>query len=86
MSAPVALDSIVLDVMCALCFVKYASAAVQRGARAGAVTDEVFGGSPGKLVATEPRSIRPQRKARERGSVEAPKADAEEAASETATR
>jgi hypothetical protein len=54
----------VLDLLCPLCFVLYASAAVQRGARCGAVSDKVPDGCSGKLIETEPRTAKPRRLSR----------------------
>jgi hypothetical protein len=76
------------SLMCALCFMKYASTvAFHPGARCGATSEKQPDGCVGKLIPFEFQGAKqPRRERRKRGSVEAPKADAEEAASETATR
>jgi hypothetical protein len=70
--------------MCALCFMKYASTVVfQPGARCGATSDRQPDGCVGKLIPFEPQSAKqPQGERCKRASGKA--AEAEEAAEATA--
>jgi hypothetical protein len=63
------------DLLCAICFSLYTNSAAQRGAVCGAMSEKRPDACPGKLITTEPRSIKPQRKTRKRGSADATEAD-----------
>ena len=66
----------VFDLLCALCFSTYASTMFQRGAVCGAVTEKRPDACPGRLIETEPRSIKqPRRERRKRGTADAAEAD-----------
>lgn len=71
---------LVLDLMCALCFVRYASAVFARGAACRATSEKLADGCPGKLIATEPRSATQPRRERRKREAVAAAADADDVA------
>jgi hypothetical protein len=76
------MSALVFDLLCAICFTLASTSTAQRGARCGAVTEKVADGCPGKLIETEPRTVKPHRERRKRTGGKA--AEAEEAAEATA--